>query len=78
MTVATTRPLALDDVPVVTVLIPHHRVPLLVPARAMSCRRCGTTYAPAEDQQDRAILLAACCPRCDGQLTPSEAAHLTR
>jgi hypothetical protein len=73
MNTANTKPTARDDVAVARVLIPHRRIPLLAPAQEMICSRCGTTYDPTEDQQDRVLLLAACCPRCDGQLTPRKA-----
>jgi DNA-directed RNA polymerase subunit RPC12/RpoP len=66
MNTANTKPAARDDVAVASVLIAHRRIPLLAPAQEMICSRCGTTYDPTEDQQDRALLLAACCPRCDG------------
>jgi len=32
------------------------------------CRRCGLTVGPGTVQQDRVLLFAACCPRCDGPL----------
>jgi hypothetical protein len=61
----------IDGEPTATVLILHHRVPQssLVPERAMRCSRCGMTVHPAAVQHDQALLLASCCPRCDGQLT---------
>jgi hypothetical protein len=76
MTAANTRYVAPDDASSVSVLVPHLRVPLLAPAQVRICGRCGATYDPTQDQQDRAILLAGCCPRCDGQLTPIKATPL--
>jgi len=74
MNAVDTKPVGHDHAPVVDVLIPHRRVSL-VPLREMTCLRCGTTYRPTENQHDRTALLAGCCPRCDGQLAPSEADH---
>jgi len=45
----------------------------LIPPRAMRCARCGMTVHPAAAQHDQALLLASCCPRCDGPLVPHDA-----
>ena len=60
------------DAPIATVLIPHYRVTAstLVPEQTMHCTGCGITIHPAALQHDRALLLASCCPRCDGRLVP--------
>jgi len=47
--------------------------PHLIPNQTMRCARCGTTFHPAALQDDRALLLASCCPRCDGPLLPENA-----
>ena len=36
------------------------------------CSRCGLTVGPGTVQQDRVLLFAACCPRCDGQLVAAD------
>lgn len=35
----------------------------------LSCPRCGLTIDTDALERDRALLAAACCPRCDGRLT---------
>jgi len=45
----------------------------LRPGSAMGCTRCGMTVHPAAVQHDQALLLASCCPRCDGPLVPHSA-----
>jgi hypothetical protein len=57
----------------------------VIPCQTMRCTRCGITFHPAALHHDRALLLASCCPRCDGHLvpdngraaTPTDAAHST-
>jgi hypothetical protein len=59
--------------PPASIEIPHCRVPYvrhLVPDQTMRCARCGVTFHPAALHHDRALLLASCCPRCDGPLLP--------
>ena len=38
------------------------------PEGALRCTRCGLTVHPAALAQDHVLLLARCCPRCDGRL----------
>jgi hypothetical protein len=35
---------------------------------AVRCSRCGLTLGEAAIRRDLALVLAACCPRCDGPL----------
>lgn len=69
---STAEPVARADAPIATVLIPHRRL-ALSPEPTMHCVRCGITIHPASFQHDRTLLLASCCPRCDGQLIPYDA-----
>ena len=67
--------------PLASVQIHHHRVPYgsrLIPNQTMCCARCGITFHPAALQHDRALLLASCCPRCDGPLLPDDGRAATR
>jgi hypothetical protein len=45
----------------------------LVPPEAVWCQQCGLTVHAAAAQHDRTLILAECCPRCDGPLVPREA-----
>ena len=42
-------------------------------AGAMRCRNCGLTILPlaASCGQDQVLVLAGCCPHCDGRLVPA-------
>jgi hypothetical protein len=40
----------------------------IVASPASHCTRCGLTIPATAIQSDRTLILAACCPRCDGQL----------
>jgi hypothetical protein len=63
----------LRTAPVATVLAPHRRVASgLAPEGTLFCTRCGHSFQPATCHDDRTLLLAACCPRCDGQLTSTD------
>jgi hypothetical protein len=41
---------------------------LRVSGGAVRCRRCGLVLSEAAIQRDLTLVLAACCPRCDGPL----------
>ena len=65
---ADAQPAARDHPPFATIPTAHVPDRPLVPERTMRCRRCGVTIHPAALQHDQVLLLAACCPRCDGPL----------
>jgi hypothetical protein len=67
-------PLASSEIP--RQCSPHG--PRLIPDQTMRCARCGITIHPAALQHDRALLLASCCPRCDGLLVPQDGRAATR
>lgn len=77
-----------QSAPLASVEMLHGRAPYgprVIPDRTMRCAHCGITFHPAALHHDRALLLASCCPRCDGLLvpdngraaTPPDAAHTT-
>ena len=39
------------------------------PREPLHCARCGLTVDEATFLQERVLVLAGCCPRCDGELT---------
>ena len=41
---------------------------------AVRCSRCGLTLGEAAIRRDLALVLAACCPRCDGPLEHADSA----
>ena len=67
--------------PLASVQIPRHRLPYgprVLSEQRMRCVRCGVTFHPAALHHDRALLLASCCPRCDGLLVPENGRAATR
>jgi len=38
------------------------------PDGPLRCPECGLALHPATIQHEQALVLASCCPRCDGQL----------
>jgi len=67
--------------PLASVQIHHQSVPYgphLIPNQTLRCARCGVIFHPAVLPDDRALLLASCCPRCDGALLPENGRAATR
>ena len=52
--------------------------PRVIPDQTMRCARCDITFHRAALYHDRALLLASCCPRCDGLLVPDNRRAATR
>jgi hypothetical protein len=70
-----------QQAPLASDVAPRRRGPYgphLIPDQIMCCARCGVTIHPAALQHDRALLLASCCPRCDGLLVPQDGRATTR
>ena len=48
--------------------------PSQAPSAGVRCGRCGLTVSAPAVHHDRTLLLASCCPHCDGPLVTSDAA----